>query len=215
MMKDDERFAKRIADPLRTPERVDAHFTARVMASVWAVQAAESPSFPERLTTFTRVSRGAEPWWQRRITINMTRLEGVLTAAIAVIMTVAGVVALRERSTVSPDLPVVQGANVGMAVHHDTTYVVRFVLHAPAASSVALVGDFNNWNRNAVHLMPTGRDGLWTASVVVPVGRHEYAFIVDGTRWTADPHAELRVADDFGIESSILTVGERATAPAT
>ena len=30
------------------------------------------------------------------------------------------------------------------------------------------------------------RPGVWAVSVALPAGRHEYAFIVDRTRWIAD-----------------------------
>jgi 1,4-alpha-glucan branching enzyme len=91
---------------------------------------------------------------------------------------------------------------------HDTVYMVRFVLLAPDARTVALVGDFNNWNRATTTLAPA-KDGLWTASVVLPPGRHEYAFIVDGEHWMADPQAKVTIEDDFGTASSIVTVGAR------
>jgi 1,4-alpha-glucan branching enzyme len=96
-------------------------------------------------------------------------------------------------------------------VPHDTVHVVRFILVAPSAASVALVGDFNNWDRTATRLTPAGTGGLWTASVALPPGRHEYAFIVNGSQWMADPAAATTVEDDFGTTSSIITIGERAT----
>ena len=48
---------------------------------------------------------------------------------------------------------------------------------------------------------------MWTASVHVTPGRHEYAFIVDGERWVADPYAAT-VSDEFGTSSSVLHVGD-------
>jgi hypothetical protein len=42
-------------------------------------------------------------------------------------------------------------------------------------------------------------------------GRHLYAFVVDGTRWTPDPNAPLAPGDDFGAPNSVIMVGEKAS----
>ncbi len=38
-------------------------------------------------------------------------------------------------------------------------------------------------------------------------GRYQYAFVVDGRRFVADPAAPRAVDDDFGQPSSVVTVG--------
>jgi 1,4-alpha-glucan branching enzyme len=99
------------------------------------------------------------------------------------------------------------------ALRHDTSAVapafpvVTFVLYAPRARSVAIAGDFNDWNPQSTALRPTNLGSAWVAQVPVPPGRYRYAFLVDGTRWIADPVAPLAPADDFGTASSVLTVG--------
>jgi len=85
-------------------------------------------------------------------------------------------------------------------------HVVRFVFRDPDARRVALVGDFNGWSKDATPLATVNEPGAWAVSVTMPKGRHEYAFIVDGVRWSPDPFA-ARVADEFGTESSVVTVG--------
>ena len=44
------------------------------------------------------------------------------------------------------------------------------------------------------------------AEFVLPVGQHEYMFVVDGERWVADPNAGRYVDDDFGRENAVLIV---------
>ena len=56
---------------------------------------------------------------------------------------------------------------------------VEFRHKAPKAKSVELVGDFNAWKPGLLK-MTRGRDGVWTISVPVRVGRHKYLFLVDG-----------------------------------
>jgi hypothetical protein len=85
---------------------------------------------------------------------------------------------------------------------------VEFVLRTSADSTVALVGDFNDWDPRATPLRPTA-DSLW--SVVVPLrpGRYHYTFVVDGTRWRRDPAAPRALEDDFGTPTSVITVAQR------
>jgi hypothetical protein len=228
MYDDDELFANRIAAPLRAPESVDLTFKARAMAAVHAEGAMPSVVGDARLSatlpphSAERCTPAAQPqrWWQRSITVHLTPIGALALAAGVAGMAVLGDLALR-RSFLPQHLAAPGGSHMIAAaptlsrpvVQHDTAHVVRFMLVAPSASSVALVGDFNNWSRNATHLVPTGRRGVWTVSVPFSPGRYEYAFIVDGIRWTADPHAALNVVDDFGTESSIVTVGTRVISP--
>ncbi len=48
--------------------------------------------------------------------------------------------------------------------------------------------------------------GVWTVSLTLPVGRHQYAFVVDREEWAADPAAPPAVSDDFGTPNSVVTV---------
>jgi len=87
----------------------------------------------------------------------------------------------------------------------DTT-VVQFVLVAPGATSVSLVGDFNDWDAAVTPMRPVRRGEIWSVTMPLSPGRHRYAFLVDGERWLADPSAP-RAPDDFGAPSSVVTVG--------
>ncbi len=87
----------------------------------------------------------------------------------------------------------------------DTVQLVRFVFVDSHASSVELVGDFNEWTKGSTVLKLSGAPGVWAVSVPLSAGRHEYAFIVNGTRWVADPLA-VKSSDEFGTESSVIRV---------
>jgi hypothetical protein len=81
---------------------------------------------------------------------------------------------------------------------------VRFVLSAPDAHDVGLAGTFNQWDASATPLVRTNA-GLWTATITLPAGEHQYAFVVDGERWVPDPAAPA-VDDGFGRRNSVLTL---------
>jgi hypothetical protein len=84
---------------------------------------------------------------------------------------------------------------------------VRFVLFAPEAQQVALAGTFNQWDPAATPLVRTGAPGVWATTLTLPVGggQHQYAFVVDGARWVADPAAPA-VDDGFGRQNSVLAL---------
>jgi hypothetical protein len=83
---------------------------------------------------------------------------------------------------------------------------VQFVLVAPTARSVAVVGDFNDWGLNDSALVATNHQGVWSVTAPVPAGVHRYAFVVNGKEWVADPSAPRSAGDDFGLPSSALVV---------
>jgi len=82
---------------------------------------------------------------------------------------------------------------------------VRFVLAAPDAHEVSLAGTFNRWDSHATPLVRSGPTGVWTATLALPAGQHQYAFVVDGVRWVPDPGAPA-VDDGFGRRNSVLTL---------
>ena len=81
----------------------------------------------------------------------------------------------------------------------------QFVLVAPNAASVALVGDFNDWNPARSPMRAT-RAGIWATVVPLAPGRYHYAFLVNGVEWRRDPAAPAALDDDFGSPSSVVTV---------
>lgn len=83
---------------------------------------------------------------------------------------------------------------------------VTFVLVAPQASEVTVVGNFNDWNPAAHPLQRTATGGTWSVTVPLEAGRHEYSFVVDGKHWMPDPAAPLAPEDGFGVANSVLLV---------
>ena len=86
-----------------------------------------------------------------------------------------------------------------------SSVTVRFVLFAPDAQQVSLAGTFNQWDPAATPLVRTAEPGVWSATLTLPAGQHQYAFVVDGARWVADPGAPA-VDDGFGRRNSVLSL---------
>lgn len=84
--------------------------------------------------------------------------------------------------------------------------IAQFVAHFPGARSVDVVGSFTDWRPGTVQLRDEDHDGVWSGSVVLPVGQHQYMFVVDGERWVTDPLAGRYVDDGFGRQNALLIV---------
>jgi Carbohydrate-binding module 48 (Isoamylase N-terminal domain) len=97
----------------------------------------------------------------------------------------------------------------------DSVRVIKFVLVAPHAATVAVVGDFNNWDAQATPMTRTPTGGTWSVALRLPAGRHVYAFVVNGangtSQWVADPTAPLAPEDGLGAPNSVVLVGGSAS----
>lgn len=185
-------WIERVAMRLRGAEALSVGFDRRVMDAVRT----SVPPGASRL-------RRAGGWVVRRRPVLLSPLQALALAA-----GIAGLAVLGARLAwkTSGDRPAFEARAARHGLGDST--MVQFVLVAPTARSVALVGDFNDWNSQATPLRPASSNGVWTVSVPLAAGRHQYAFIVDGTRWMADPTAPAAVDEDFGVPSSVVTVVE-------
>ena len=87
---------------------------------------------------------------------------------------------------------------------------VRFIFDAPGAQRVALVGDFDAWSPNGRPMRRSNDGRTWELSVVLPPGRHAFAYLVDGIL-RVDPNAARAVEDDFGVPSSVIVIASGRT----
>ena len=81
---------------------------------------------------------------------------------------------------------------------------VTLTFEAPQAEKVSLMGDFNLWNEKK-HPMKKSKLGMWKKVIMVPAGRYEYRFMVDG-QWQNDPANDQICANCFGGTNNILEV---------
>ena len=165
-----------IVEELQHPVRLDASFERRVMVRVRRLHA-------------ERRSRG----WMA-IASRITHRPGWAAALAASVVAVVTLGVMRSRP---------QDVAATGAIPLEP---VQFVLVAPMAQSVAVVGDFNDWGLNDTALVATNHEGVWSVTAPVPAGVHRYAFVVNGKQWVADPSAPRSAGDDFGMPSSALVV---------
>lgn len=80
---------------------------------------------------------------------------------------------------------------------------VQFRLEAQGAVAVALAGSFTGWR--VEHELRETEPGTWSILLPLRPGVHDYAFVVDGHRWVADPHA-FQIEDGFGGMNSRIAL---------
>jgi hypothetical protein len=157
--------------------------TAAVMSRI---ETLEPASEPQRGDVIARLLMFL--WAPREISI---RPAFALAGAAAIVMLVIGV--SRDRLVPAP-----QFAERAADPH----LFVQFRLDADA-SRVQLAGSFTNWEPR--YELNQVTPGVWTITVPLTQGVHDYAFIVDGQQWVPDPHAP-QIGDGFGGTNSRLAL---------
>jgi hypothetical protein len=149
-----------------------------------------------RAVSLTRRSLGwiTEPW-ELRLRVRPWAFGAALAAAAALVLVLRG-----PGGTISKQGPAATTSALPESL------LVRFVLYAPGAKQVGLAGTFNQWNQSATPLVRASSDGVWTVTLTLPAGQHQYGFVVDGRRWVTDPAAPA-VDDGFGRRNSVIAVG--------
>jgi hypothetical protein len=201
----DDRLIEEIAAELRRPSSASVAAKARIMAIVRADAAAARARAPRRWA-----------WLTAPRTVRISPLAGLAAAAgVAALVVMARVAphptVRRDARTAAAAAPVVAAAPVARLTASGAPEVVQFVLVAPKATRVTLVGDFNGWDARATPLHEDLARGVWTATVRLAAGRHVYAFVVDDRKWLADPTAPRAPDNDFGSPNSVIMVGEPST----
>ncbi|HXG66157.1 MAG TPA: S8 family serine peptidase, partial [Blastocatellia bacterium] len=81
-----------------------------------------------------------------------------------------------------------------------------FFYHNDAAESVALAGEFNDWDPARTPFTKDGH-GVWRAEIdAPPPGRYAYKFVINQQRWLDDPSNGLKEDDQHGGLNSVLNI---------
>jgi hypothetical protein len=181
------------ASPAATP---DPRAVARVLAAVW-----ESP----RPSAWRRVlDRWRMPTFTRLGVVAMAGgalALGFLVRGLMVPATEASLAATPVAPAgAAPGAPVVLASNDG-----ERLIPTQFILDDATARRVSVVGDFNEWKPGETPLVRLA-NGVWTATVPLPAGRHVYAFVLDDTLFVPDPRAPKAGDADYGREGSVVMV---------
>lgn len=189
----------------RYPPRVPDGFEERVMSAIEEREAASSAPVAEtgRVTVQRLLRRLVREATRPRSLSLRWRPATALGSALAL----AAVLALVLLGPIRPGttgVPADQPSGVTTAEADSVR--VRFVYQNEAAASVAVAGDFSNWE--PIPLSRHRRDGrvIWAATIPLPRGEHRYMYVVDSVQWVTDPLATTVLEDGFGNLNAILSL---------
>jgi 1,4-alpha-glucan branching enzyme len=75
---------------------------------------------------------------------------------------------------------------------------------APKARKVTIVGDFNNWDREATPLKKL-ENGDFTITLDLDPGKeYRFRYLIDGKMWENDWRADKYVKSPYGVEDSVV-----------
>jgi hypothetical protein len=184
------------------PRRVPHDFVSRTMEAIAAEEEAGS------------VSRQASPagglrqLWDRLIrprTVVMRPAYGL--AAVVLLGLLALWPAVQEDLPGSPDASSTEQLASAESESSAAELVgVRFVYVAEQASSVAVAGDFSDWEPVPLEPRTVAGERIWTSVVPLPSGEHQYMFVVDGEKWVTDPLAPVQREDGFGNRNAVINI---------
>jgi hypothetical protein len=82
--------------------------------------------------------------------------------------------------------------------------MLRFVYIDDEANSVAVAGDFSNWEPIELTKQQVNGEQVWSGMVPMSRGEHNYMFIKDGSKWITDPMAPVTRDDGFGNKNAVV-----------
>jgi 1,4-alpha-glucan branching enzyme len=78
---------------------------------------------------------------------------------------------------------------------------------ANVSTSVAVAGDFNEWDPAKGEMKLKGDTYSVTLSLK-PSTDYKFKYVVDGSNWENDDAADSTVANEYGTQDSVVSVGE-------
>jgi hypothetical protein len=194
MPEKDDTPLNEIAKALRHAVPVSASFDERVMRTVRGLPRHARFGMWSRLTTPRTITVTPLSW-------------GLLAASLVLFAAVGAAHASVDLHRLSKPLANVLFPRPSTAKPDQR---VQFVLVAPDAKKVSVVGDFNGWDASHASFQAQHRGGgVWSVTAPIPVGHHRYSFVVDDSLWVADPTAPRAIDNDYGMANSTIVVEEQ------
>lgn len=193
---------------LTSRERAEADLIERVIGETRAFLAARSaPDLTAGvLRQVERIGRPAQSrprnvldwlveslWTARQVSVRFRPAYGVLAIAAIVVLAVFSPYSHQSSVDMSPLA----------AATTEPQLFVTFRLEATEATDVRLAGSFTNWKPD--YELHETAPGIWTITLPLSLGVHDYAFVVDGQHWVPDPYAP-HVDDGFGGTNSRIAL---------
>jgi chromosome partitioning protein len=191
-------FDKRTKYSQRILDEIETFFGDRMLQTVIRHNVALKRAVSEGVSImdFDKTSTGAADY--AALSDEIVRLDGTKFAEAPIASTGAGRI-LEERHAVLSGKGRME-ASSGLVMRE-----VAFVIDAPTAKDIHVVGDFNDWEVSDESRLARRENGYWEKLVKLQPGRYRYKFVVDG-EWTLDARNHQCEKNEFGTFDSITEV---------
>lgn len=195
--------ARTLADAERDPALARELATAR--AAIEALATLEPPEPPSDLVNRAVLRavqrRAAEP---RRWSLPRASWTALFTVGAGALLLGLWIARPTSQPAVAEPAPSAAADSADRMEASET--LVRLVIPAEGARSVAVAGDFNDWRTDDLLLEDPEGDGVFVGTLRVAPGSYAYMFVIDGERWVTDPYAVNHRDDGFGNRNAVLRI---------
>ena len=189
-----ERTLTQVFDSEPHPESfaVPDNFSSSVMSRITSENTEEKNNSKARLSFF-------EP---RKVMLRPV----YAAAAVILLMFSFGYFLLTEQEQTDVASMVEEDRSVQLVSEQDSEVWIRFVYIDDEAESMAVAGDFSDWDPVNLSKEVINDKVVWTGMIPVTSGEHHYMFVKDGTEWITDPLADVQRDDGFGNKNAVLFI---------
>ena len=169
---------------------VPANFSSKVMNRIQNIDSEKENGTEKELSLFR----------PRKVTIQPL----YAAAAVILMMFSFGYLLLNEQEQSDMASIVDENQSVQLVSERESEVWIRFVYFDEEAETMAVAGDFSDWD--PVNLTKDTVDGktVWTGMIPVVRGEHHYMFVKNGDEWVTDPLADVKRDDGFGNKNAVL-----------
>jgi hypothetical protein len=173
-----------------------------------APAAASAPSLGERLAA----------WWRSATAPVALEVRPLAAALAALLLAVGAWIAWptapapsTETASTAPEQRAPSTASsstqrASTASSNGDTVWIRFLYTNSAADSVAVAGDFNQWDPVPLSPRTVNGETVWTGLVPVSRGENDYQFVMTRGAWVTDPPAPGARGLAFGADKAVLAI---------
>ncbi len=140
-------------------------------------------------------------WQPRPVMWRPVWSAGIAVAALMLMVMIPLVLIPLQESDQPPGIPMRQ-----IVEQSPDRVLMRFVYVDRDAESVAVAGDFSDWEPITLTRQNINGDVAWTGIIPLERGQHRYMFLKDGERWATDPLAGRYIDDGFGNKNAVINL---------
>lgn len=201
MLRFEQKLSDTFSERIFTESSVPRGFTDRVMHRIEQKERdVATDGFVERVKSWYR-----QLWIPQQV---QWRPVYALALAFLVLISLSYPLMMTQNQILTADQPSEQSISqsVQQVSSGPEEVMLRFVYIDNNAHSIAVAGDFNNWEPVELDKKMLNGETVWTGLVSMSRGEHSYMFVKNGEKWVTDPLAPVQRDDGFGNKNAVIYI---------